>query len=146
MSFPRKSLTRDAFRRAFEAPPRKLAVDLSNQGRQPLRARADFRKRAIRPAGRLLSRPLSVRPSMMAGAIVIAIANAHFSCPEPSPPGRCAWCGQAEAPGVVVPFGIQLVTWLHAECWLVWFQARRAQAMAAVRRERRHRRGQIIKR
>jgi hypothetical protein len=56
--------------------------------------------------------------------------------PEPSPPGRCAWCGQAEAPGaVVVPFGTGPHTWLHGECWPAWFQARKAQAMEAVRRE-----------
>jgi hypothetical protein len=55
---------------------------------------------------------------------------------EPSPPGCCAWCGQAEAPGaVVVPFGIRPVTWLHGECWPAWFQGRRAQAIEAVQRE-----------
>jgi hypothetical protein len=41
----------------FRGAPRQLAGDLSNQGRQPLRARADFRKRAIEPA----RRPLGVR-------------------------------------------------------------------------------------
>jgi len=55
--------------------------------------------------------------------------------PAPSPPGRCAWCGTTESPGaVVLPFGTELGThtWLHAECWPAWHQARRADAIAAL--------------
>lgn len=55
--------------------------------------------------------------------------------PEPSPPGRCAWCGQAEAPGaIVIPFGTKprAHTWLHVECWPAWFQARKAKAEEAL--------------
>jgi len=54
--------------------------------------------------------------------------------PQPSTPGRCAWCRQPETPGaVVVPFGTEpgTHTWLHAECWQPWHQARRKEAFAA---------------
>jgi hypothetical protein len=55
--------------------------------------------------------------------------------PAPSPPGRCAWCRRPESPGaVVLPFGTEpgTHTWLHAECWPAWHQARRAEAAAAL--------------
>ncbi|MGO9048961.1 MAG: hypothetical protein ACLQFW_19115 [Xanthobacteraceae bacterium] len=45
--------------------------------------------------------------------------------------GRCAWCGRAETDdALVLPFGTDPGThaWLHAECWPVWHQARRAAA------------------
>ena len=61
---------------------------------------------------------------------VIEWLNQH---PCPSPAGRCAWCGALETAGaVVVPFGTEpgTHTWLHAECWPAWQQARRAQAQA----------------
>jgi hypothetical protein len=54
----------------------------------------------------------------------------------PSAPGRCAWCGKPELPGaVVLPFGTEPAshTWLHAECWPTWYQARREEAIAALR-------------
>src|SRR3954468_10182941 len=60
---------------------------------------------------------------------VIEWLNQH---PCPSPAGRCAWCGALETAGaVVVPFGTApgTHTWLHAECWPAWHQARRAQAV-----------------
>jgi hypothetical protein len=50
-------------------------------------------------------------------------------------PGRCAWCGKAESPGaVVLPFGTEpgTHTWLHAECWPGWYQARQTDATAAL--------------
>jgi hypothetical protein len=56
--------------------------------------------------------------------------------PAPSTPGRCAWCGRPESlRAVVLPFGTTSGThaWLHAECWPVWYQARRAEAIAALR-------------
>jgi hypothetical protein len=54
--------------------------------------------------------------------------------PEPSSPGRCAWCGQVDVVGgVVVPFGTRAHTWLHPSCWKMWFQNRRRQAEAALR-------------
>jgi hypothetical protein len=56
--------------------------------------------------------------------------------PSPSAPGRCAWCGNRESPSaVVLPFGTEpgTHTWLHAECWRAWQQARRADAVAALR-------------
>jgi len=64
---------------------------------------------------------------------VIEWLNQH---PAPSTPGHCAWCGRPESPtAVVLPFGTKLGThaWLHAECWPGWHQARRAEAIAALR-------------
>jgi hypothetical protein len=63
---------------------------------------------------------------------VIEWLNQH---PAPSAPGRCAWCGKAESPGaVVLPFGTEpgTHTWLHAECWPGWHQARQTDATAAL--------------
>src|SRR5262249_59405602 len=54
--------------------------------------------------------------------------------PAPSPPGRCARCGRpGSLNAVVLPFGTQpgTHTWLHAECWPGWHQARRAEAIWA---------------
>jgi hypothetical protein len=55
--------------------------------------------------------------------------------PAPSAPGRCAWCGKAESSGaVVLPLGTEpgTHTWLHAECWSGWHQARQTDAIAAL--------------
>jgi hypothetical protein len=55
--------------------------------------------------------------------------------PSPSPAGACAWCGKPESPqAVVLPFGAHpgTHTWLHAECWRAWHQARRAEALCAL--------------
>jgi hypothetical protein len=57
--------------------------------------------------------------------------------PAPSQSGRCAWCGRPESPGViVVPFGAEPGThaWLHPECWGLWYQRRREEAVLALRR------------
>jgi hypothetical protein len=64
---------------------------------------------------------------------VIEWLNQH---PAPSPPGRCPWCGRPEsASSVVLPFGTEPGThaWLHAECWSAWHQARRDEAVIALR-------------
>jgi hypothetical protein len=56
--------------------------------------------------------------------------------PAPSAVGRCAWCGRPESPSaVVLPFGTEpgTHTWLHGECWSAWHQARRGEAVAALR-------------
>jgi hypothetical protein len=56
--------------------------------------------------------------------------------PAPSAPGRCAWCGRPELPGaVVLPFGTEpgTHTWLHAECWRNWYEARKTDAIAALK-------------
>ena len=54
--------------------------------------------------------------------------------PEPSNPGRCAWCGGAEITGSkVVPYGTRHHTWLHPNCWTPWYQKRRRQAEAALK-------------
>ena len=63
---------------------------------------------------------------------VVEWLNQH---PAPSPPGRCAWCGRPELPcAVVLPFGTEpgTHTWLHAECWPAWHQARHAETIAAL--------------
>jgi hypothetical protein len=55
--------------------------------------------------------------------------------PNPSPAGRCAYCGQAEWTGaMVVPFGVMPEThaWLHAECWPAWHERRRGEAKRAL--------------
>jgi hypothetical protein len=77
-------------------------------------------------------RPRSEAKSVVLEYCVIEWLNQH---PAPSPPGRCAWCGKAEGPGaVVLPFGIEpgTHTWLHADCWPGWHEARRAEAIAAL--------------
>jgi hypothetical protein len=64
---------------------------------------------------------------------VVEWLNQH---PAPSAPGRCAWCSRPESPSaVVLAFGTEPGThaWLHAECWPAWHQARRADAVAALR-------------
>jgi hypothetical protein len=65
-------------------------------------------------------------------ASIIGWLNQH---PVPSAPGCCAWCGRPESPtAVVLPFGVELgtYTWLHAQCWSAWLEARRADAIAAL--------------
>ena len=55
--------------------------------------------------------------------------------PNPSPAGRCAYCGQPEWTGaMVVPFGVTPGThaWLHAECWPAWHERRRGEAERAL--------------
>jgi hypothetical protein len=59
--------------------------------------------------------------------------------PSPSPEGACAWCGKRQSPNaMVVPFGSEpgTHTWLHAECWHAWHQARRADAICALQADR----------
>jgi hypothetical protein len=57
-------------------------------------------------------------------------ANPTFSLP-----GRCAWCGKPETPSaMVLPFGAgEHHEWLHAECWALWYQRRREEAVLALR-------------
>jgi hypothetical protein len=60
-------------------------------------------------------------------ASIVEWLNRH---PVPSAPGRCAWCRRPESPtAVVLPFGIEpgTHTWLHAQCWPAWHEARRAE-------------------
>jgi hypothetical protein len=55
--------------------------------------------------------------------------------PAPSLPGRCARCGEVETRhAVVLPYGAEpgMHTWLHAECWGAWQEARRTQAVKAL--------------
>jgi hypothetical protein len=55
--------------------------------------------------------------------------------PEPSPAEICAWCTTREQPSsVLLPYGTQAGThtWLRAECWPAWSQARRNKAIKAV--------------
>jgi len=55
--------------------------------------------------------------------------------PSFSPAGRCAWCGKSETPSaMVLPFGAgEHHAWLHAECWALWYQRRREEAVLALR-------------
>src|SRR5262249_15144840 len=65
-------------------------------------------------------------------ASIVEWLNQHHS---PPPPGRCAGCGRPDFPtAVVLPFGTKpgTHTWLHAECWPAWHQARRADAIVAL--------------
>src|SRR6516165_3798418 len=55
--------------------------------------------------------------------------------PEPSEPGRCAYCGEMETRGrPVVPFETAPSThaWLHSGCWRAWRGQRRFRALMAV--------------
>jgi hypothetical protein len=68
---------------------------------------------------------------------IIHWLNEH---PAPSRIGECAWCGKPESrDGTVLPFGTEpgTHTWLHAECWLAWHQARRRQAIIELARGQR---------
>jgi hypothetical protein len=49
--------------------------------------------------------------------------------------GRCAWCGKAATPSVMVlPFGAgERHEWLHAACWAFWHQRRREEAAQALK-------------
>ena len=53
--------------------------------------------------------------------------------PEPSDPGKCAWCEKSETPGaVVVPCGTEDHTWLHPDCWEPWHRKRWAKAESNI--------------
>jgi hypothetical protein len=55
--------------------------------------------------------------------------------PEPSEPGRCAYCGEMETRArPVVPFGAvpDTRTWLHSGCLRAWRAQRRFRAVMAV--------------
>jgi hypothetical protein len=56
--------------------------------------------------------------------------------PDPSAPGRCAWCGGFESHAPVVPFGTEpgTHTWLHPQCWTEWQKTRRSQAAKTLSR------------
>jgi TubC N-terminal docking domain len=57
---------------------------------------------------------------------VVEWLNRH---PEPSDPGRCAWCGNPDESGhAVLPFGTDSHTWLHPGCWSFWSEKRRGMA------------------
>jgi hypothetical protein len=93
--------------------------------------RAYFDKRCRIATSELLSAEAAKLRAI--GCCVIEWLNQH---PAPSLPGRCAWCGRPEsASAVVLPFGTEPGThaWLHAECWPAWHQARRVEAIVALR-------------
>jgi hypothetical protein len=75
-------------------------------------------------------------PQLKDQTVEAAIVDWLDRHPAPSPPGYCARCGRPEShSAVVLPFGTEpeTHTWLHAECWPGWHQARRAEALAALR-------------
>ena len=77
------------------------------------------------------------RPAAEARAYEACIVEWLNRNSAPSPPGRCAWCAQRETDNaVVLPFGTVpgTHTWLHAECWRPWHDARRAQAVTVLSR------------
>ena len=90
-------------------------------------------------------RPHANAKKLALACCVVEWLNQH---PAPSALGRCGGCGKAESPGsMVLPFGIEpeTHTWLHAECWPGWHQARQMDAIAAlgvmgIRAENRHER------
>lgn len=76
------------------------------------------------------------RPAAEAQAFKACVVEWLNRNPAPSPAGRCAWCGGCETDSAaVIPFGIEPGThsWLHSECWRPWQEARRAQAVEALR-------------
>jgi len=76
------------------------------------------------------------RPAAEAQAFEACVVEWPNRNPAPSPAGRCAWCGGCETDSAaVIPFGIEPGThaWLHSECWRPWQEARRAQAVEALR-------------
>lgn len=77
------------------------------------------------------------RPAAEAQAVEACIVEWLNRNSAPSPPGRCAWCGQPDADSAaVLPFGTEpgIHAWLHSACWRPWQEARRAQAMKILSR------------
>jgi hypothetical protein len=77
----------------------------------------------------------SLRNSISGPALESHIVEWLGQHPAPSPPGRCAWCGESElTSAVVLPFGTEPGThaWLHSECWPDWHRGRRVVATAAI--------------
>ena len=63
---------------------------------------------------------------------IVRWLNEH---PEPSEPGRCAYCGETETRArPVVPFETAPSThaWLHSGCWRAWRGQRRFRAVMAI--------------
>jgi hypothetical protein len=86
----------------------------------------------VRVAKRDLIRVLASAGGQVTGDSHQRIVDWLNQHPAPSPEGRCAWCGEMESPSaIVLPFGTQpgTHTWLHAECWPAWHQARRGEAL-----------------
>jgi hypothetical protein len=55
--------------------------------------------------------------------------------PTPSAPGRCQACGGGQRPcDPLLPIGTDTIghAWVHRECWPAWYQAREAEAIAAL--------------
>jgi hypothetical protein len=62
---------------------------------------------------------------------IVEWLNRH---PECSDPGRCAWCGAPDRDEhAVVPFWTKSNghTWLHRECWTLWYEDQRERARVA---------------
>lgn len=54
--------------------------------------------------------------------------------PVHSEPGRCLACSESGALGAPVPYGTENAghDWLHGRCWPSWYEARKAEATAAL--------------
>ena len=60
---------------------------------------------------------------------IVQWRNLH---PAASDPSRCAFCGTADRPGNLVPFGVGPHVWLHSPCWPTWDRDRRTETAAAL--------------
>ena len=72
------------------------------------------------------------KPSLTFEQRIVRWLDEH---PEPSEPGRCAYCGETESRArPVVPFGTVFGThtWLHSGRWRAWRAQRRFRAVLAV--------------
>lgn len=55
--------------------------------------------------------------------------------PVCSVPGRCRTCGDSSAQEPLLPYGTTETghTWLHRGCWSAWYDARKLEAVAALK-------------
>jgi hypothetical protein len=94
----------------------------------------DYRAFHDKVTGTLLSEGLS-KPKAEAFAFeccALEWLNRSF---EPSPPGRCIYCGRGEHNrDALLPIGTEKAgrSWLHKDCREVWHANRRAKAFAAL--------------
>jgi hypothetical protein len=96
--------------------------------------RDDYRAFYDEVTGTLLSEGLS-KPKAEAFAFECCILEWLNRTFEPSPPGRCVYCGRGERiADALLPLGTESAgrAWLHKGCRDVWHANRRAKAFAAL--------------